>query len=153
MTDVRGRSAGEDLPYYRYSSEPPRSAWVAFAGTMLALVGSFHAIQGLVALFRDDYYLVAPSGLVVNVSYTTWGWVHLLGGVVILAAGLGAIAGQTWARVVGVVVAAVSALLNVTFLAAYPIWSTLMIALDVLVIWALMVHGGDDTNRPGTRTT
>lgn len=153
MTDVRGSSAGEDLPYYRYSSEPPRSAWVAFAGTMLALVGSFHAIQGLVALFRDDYYLVAPSGLVVNVSYTTWGWVHLLGGVVILAAGLGAIAGQTWARVVGVVVAAVSALLNVTFLAAYPIWSTLMIALDVLVIWALMVHGGDDTNRPGTRTT
>lgn len=62
MADLRGADR-EQLPYYRYSSDPPRSAWVAFAGTMLALVGSFHAIQGLVALFRDDYYLVGPSTL------------------------------------------------------------------------------------------
>jgi hypothetical protein len=153
MSDVRGRAAAEELPYYRYSSDPPRSAWVAFAGTMLVLVGSFHAIQGLVALFRDDYYLVSPSGLVVNVDYTTWGWVHLLGGALVIAAGLGAIAGQTWARVVGVVVAAVSALVNVAFLAAYPIWSALMIALDVLVIWALMVHGDDGPDRTETRSS
>jgi hypothetical protein len=153
MSDLRGTAAAEELPYYRYSSDPPRSAWVAFAGTMLALAGSFHAIQGLVALFRDDYYLVSPSGLVVNVDYTTWGWVHLIGGAVVVAAGLGAIAGQTWARVVGVVVAVLSALLNVAFLAAYPIWSTLMIGLDVLVIWALMVHGGERPTRTENRST
>jgi hypothetical protein len=71
----------------------------------------------------------------------------------VVAAGLGAITGQTWARVVGVVVAAVSALLNVAFLAAYPIWSALMIALDVLVIWALIVHGGQDRTPAQTRST
>lgn len=152
MSDLRG-TAAEELPYYRYSGEPPRSAWVGFAGTMLVLVGSFHAIQGLVAIFRDDYYLVASSGLVVNLDYTAWGWVHLVGGVVVVAVGLGAIAGQSWARVVGVVVAGLSALVNVSFLAAYPIWSALMIGLDVLVIWALMVHGGQDRNRRETRSS
>jgi hypothetical protein len=153
MSDVRGTAASEELPHYRYSSDPPPSAWVAFAGTMLALAGAFHVIQGLVALFRDEYYLVSPSGLVVSVDYTTWGWVHLIGGAVVIAAGLGAVAGQTWARFVGVVVAGLSALLNVAFLAAYPIWSALMIALDILVIWALMVHGGDGPDRAETRST
>jgi hypothetical protein len=117
--------------------------WIAFAGIMMVLVGSFHAIQGLVALFRDEVFLVSSSGLVVDVDYTAWGVAHLVGGAVLVAAGIWVFRGKVWARTVGVVMAMLSAVVNVGFLAAYPIWSAIMIAVDVLVIWALTVHGGE----------
>jgi hypothetical protein len=117
--------------------------WIAFAGIMMVLVGSFHAIQGLVALFRDEVFLVSSSGLVVDVDYTAWGVAHLIGGAVLVAAGIWVFRGKVWARTVGVVMAMLSAVVNIGFLAAYPIWSAIMIAVDVLVIWALTVHGGE----------
>jgi hypothetical protein len=117
--------------------------WIAFAGMIMVMLGTFHIIQGLVALFNDEYYLVGKSGLIVNVDYTTWGWVHLIGGCVVLVAGLCVFAGQVWARTVGVLVALVSAVVNLGFLAAYPLWSMMMIALDVVVILALTVHGSE----------
>ena len=125
-------------------STPEVTGWagfVVFAGVMMLMIGSFHAIAGLVALFEDDYYLVRPSGLVVNVDYTAWGWLHLVLGVLVAMAGLGALSGQMWARVTGVVLAGLSALANMVFIAAYPVWSIVMITLDVLVIYALIVHG------------
>jgi hypothetical protein len=115
--------------------------WIIFAGTMLVLVGTFHVIQGLVALFDDGYYLVGKNGLTVNVDYTGWGWTHLIGGIIIIAAGLGLFAGRMWARVVGVVLAGLSAILNFAFIAAYPFWSLTVIALDIFVIYALTAHG------------
>jgi hypothetical protein len=115
--------------------------WIVFAGTMLILMGLIQAIEGLVALFDDGYYLVTQDGLVVNVDYTAWGWIHLLLGLVASATGLGMLVGQTWARVIGVVIAGVSALVNVAFLAAYPFWATIVITFDVIVIYALTVHG------------
>src|SRR5688572_11995320 len=115
--------------------------WVFFAAVMLIMLGAFQAIMGLVALFDDGYYLVTGDGLVVHADYTTWGWIHLILGVIAVAAGSGIMVGQTWARIVGIVLAVVSALVNVTFLAAYPIWSVLVITLDVIVIYALAVHG------------
>lgn len=117
--------------------------WIFFAGTMMILLGMFHAFQGFVALFQDEYFLVGKNGLTVHVDYTTWGWVHLIVGIIIVAAGAGLLAGQLWARVVGVLLAVASALVNIAFLAAYPIWSTIMIAIDILVIWALTVHGSE----------
>jgi hypothetical protein len=115
--------------------------WVLFAGIMMVMLGTFQAIEGLVALFKDSYFVVPRSGLVVSVDYTTWGWVHLLLGIVVALAGLGVIAGQMWARVIGILVALVSAVVNLAFIAAYPVWSTIIIAVDVLVIYALTVHG------------
>ena len=117
--------------------------WVAFAGMMMTMLGTFHIIQGVVALLNDEYFLVGPSGLVVNVDYTTWGWVHLIGGAVVLGAGVAVFTGHIWARTVGVLVALGSAVVNVAFLGAYPIWSVMMIALCVTVIWALTVHGSE----------
>jgi hypothetical protein len=117
--------------------------WIGFAGTMMILLGSFHAIQGLVALFNDEYYLVSRSGLVLDLDFTAWGWAHLLGGAVVIAAGVCIFSGQVWARALGVLVAMLSALVNVGFLAAYPLWSLMMIALDVVVILALTVHGSE----------
>src|SRR4051794_17042732 len=115
--------------------------WVFFAGVMLFTGGLVNCVEGIVALFRDNYYLVRSSGLVVTVNYTVWGWTLLLFGVLLLFAGYGVLVGQTWARVTGVILAVVNAVLNMVFIPAYPIWAIVVIALDVLVIYALAVHG------------
>jgi hypothetical protein len=117
--------------------------WIVFAGFMLVMVGAFHIIEGLVALFRDEVFLVGPRGLVVNVDYTAWGWVHIIGGILAIATGAGLLAGQMWARILAVVVAFASAVINMAFLPAYPVWSAIVIAIDVLVIWAVTVHGSE----------
>lgn len=117
--------------------------WIVFAGTIMVMLGIFHVIQGFVALFNDDYFLVSPSGLVVNVDYTTWGWTQIIAGTIVAVAGACLFTGQMWARVVAVVLAMLSALVNIAFLAAYPVWSLMMIALDVIVILALTVHGSE----------
>jgi hypothetical protein len=124
------------------------TGWVIFAGIMLIMVGAFQAIQGLVGLFNRGYYLVAPSGLVLNVDYTVWGWTHLILGILAVATGLGLLAGNTAARVVGIVLAVVSAVLNLVFIAAYPIWSTIVITVDVIVICAIVVHGRELKSSP-----
>lgn len=117
--------------------------WIAFAGVMMLLVGSFHIIQGLVAVFEDEYFLVSTSGLAVSMDFTAWGWTHIIGGIVLVLAGIAVFSGRIWARTVGVILAVLSALVNIAFLAAYPIWSVTMIAVDILVIWALTVHGAE----------
>jgi hypothetical protein len=115
--------------------------WLAFAAIMLLMVGTFQIINGLVAIFDPGYYVVTDSGLALTVDYTVWGWVHLALGALAVGCGLGVLAGQTWARVVGMVFAGVSLLANLGFMAAYPIWSITVVALDVVVIYALAVHG------------
>ena len=116
--------------------------WVNFAGVLLIMLGAFHVIQGLVALFRDEVYVVRSSGLIINVDYTTWGWVHLALGAVAILAGICLLAGQMWARIVAVIVAFLSAINAVSFIQAEPVWSVIVIALDVIIIWAVVVHGG-----------
>jgi hypothetical protein len=117
--------------------------WILFASVMLLMLGWFHAIQGLVALFDDQKFLVTDSDLIVSADYTVWGWVHLIGGAIVVVAGLSLATGRMWARVVGIIAASLSAIVNITFLSAYPIWSAIMIALDILIIWALTVHGAE----------
>jgi hypothetical protein len=115
--------------------------WVIFAGIMMIMLGCFDAIAGLVALFRHDYYLVGTDGLLVEVDWTTWGAVHLALGILVVFAGFAVLQGRTWGRVVGITLAVLGAVVNLAFLAAYPLWNTILIALDVLVIYALAVHG------------
>lgn len=115
--------------------------WVVFAGILMVMMGAYQAILGLVALFDDGYYVVRPEGLVVNVDYTTWGWVHLILGLIAFFAGFGVLSGQTWARAVGIILALVSAIVNFAFIAAFPIWATILITIDVLIIYALAAHG------------
>jgi hypothetical protein len=153
MSDVHASDVGQPVASGHHAAPVPMSAdtrgqtawvgWVVFAGMMLMLVGCFHVIQGLVALFRDEVYVVGQSGLVVDVDYTAWGWTHILGGAIAILVGACLLAGQTWARIIAVAVAALSAIINVAFIPAYPIWSVMMVAIDVLVIWAITVHGGE----------
>ena len=116
--------------------------WVVYAGVMMLMLGAFEAMTGFVALLRPSYFLVTRGGLVVTADYTAWGWVHLALGAIALAAGVGVLGGQTWARVVGIVLAVLGATVNLAFLAAYPVWTTIMIAVYVLIVYALAVHGG-----------
>lgn len=155
MTQPKTSTAGQAgaIPDPRYAERSPMAqsapqptgwtGWIAFGAVMMVMLGSFHAIAGFVGIFQESYFLVGSSDLVVEVDYTTWGWVHLIAGIVIIAAGAMLITGATWARVVTVAVAFLSALLNLAFLAAYPIWSTIMITVDILVIWAVIVHGSE----------
>jgi hypothetical protein len=115
--------------------------WVFFAGIVMFTVGFFNIIEGLVALFNSGYYRVDHNGLVVHVNYRTWGWTLLIFGAVLVIAGYGVLVGQTWARVVGVILAVLNAMTNFAFLAAYPVWVVLTISLDVLVVYALIAHG------------
>jgi hypothetical protein len=115
--------------------------WVLFGAMMMILVGAFQGVVGLTSLFKTGYYVAPSSDLVVNVDYTVWGWVHIGLGAVAIAAGFGLLAGQMWARVVGIAMALVSAVVNLAFVPAYPLWSLMVITLDVLVIYAIAAHG------------
>ena len=116
------------------------NGFIVFAGVALVMIGAFHALQGLVALFNDDFYVVGQKWIF-EFDLTVWGWIHLVAGIGIVVAGFFIFSGAAWARWVGIGVAAISALLNFMWLPYYPIWSLVIIALDVLVIWALAVHG------------
>ena len=140
MTDTpTSRSADRS----RASTPTGWVGWLVFAGVMMILVGAFQAIDGLIALFKDELYVVRPDGLVVNIDYTAWGWTHLLLGILLIAAGSAIFSGRVWGRTLGVIAAMLSALVNFAFIPAYPVWSLLIITVDVLVIYALIAHGGE----------
>jgi hypothetical protein len=117
------------------------AGWTVFGGVILILLGIFHVMQGIVALVNDDYYLVTKDGLILDLDFTSWGWTHLVLGVLIGLVGVGLLSGNTAARVAGVVLAVLSAVVNLLFIAAYPAWSVMVIALDVIVIYSIVVHG------------
>jgi hypothetical protein len=122
--------------------------WAFFGAAVMGLLGFFQALMGLVALVDDEYFTLRSNTLLAIHSYAPWGWVHLIGGVAAVAAGLGILlTGHRWARLAGIVVAALSVVVNLGFLAASPVWSTLLIALDVIVIHALTVHGWELDDR------
>lgn len=113
-----------------------------FAGVLMIMIGVFHAIQGLAAILDDTFFVVGDE-YVFRFDVTTWGWVHLVLGVVVALAGFALFRGAVWARTVAVILASVSMVANFVWLPYYPLWSILVIALDVFVIWAVILHGRD----------
>jgi uncharacterized membrane protein YiaA len=114
-----------------------------FAGSLMLMVGIFQAIQGLVALVEDDFY-VAVSNYTFEFDVTTWGWIHLILGVVVALAGLFIFSGNVAARAVGIFLAVLAAIANFLWIPYYPIWSILIIALCIFVIWGLATFGFED---------
>ena len=144
MTEtVPPRSSAFGAPEQRATEPEPTGwvGWIYFAGTLAILAGTFQAITGLSAIFNDDYFLVRSKNLVISLNYTAWGWIHLALGVLLVAVGVGMCLGQFWARIVGVGLCGLSAIANFVFIAAYPVWGAIIIAIDVLVIYALVAHG------------
>jgi hypothetical protein len=116
------------------------AGFILFAAIMMIMAGTFQALAGLVAIFENQFY-VATREYVFQFDATTWGWIHLVLGVIVVLAGWGLLSGQTWARVVGITLALLSAIANFMFIPYYPFWSMIVIALDIFVIWALAAHG------------
>jgi hypothetical protein len=123
-----------------------RSSWAVgysvFAAVVLMMIGAFHFMAGLVGLVDDDFYVVTGNW-VFELDITAWGWIHLIGGVLVILAGFSIMKGHMYGRIIGTFVAAVSALVNFAWLPYQPWWSILMISLSIAVIWALTVHGRD----------
>ena len=119
------------------------AGWVICAVAVMAVVGVSHVVTGLVALVSDGAFVVTRDRLLVPAGYATWGWVHIVLGVVVAVAAVGLLVGRRWARVLAVVTALASALVNVGFLAAAPVMSAVVVGFDVLVIYAVIVHGGE----------
>ena len=112
------------------------SGWILFAGIMMMLIGAYNLLQGLAAIFSDDYFQVAEDELLVF-DFTAWGWIMLIWGVVLLLAGFGLVTGKPWARWTGIAVVGLNAVAQAAFLSAFPLWSLLVVGLCVLVIFAL----------------
>jgi hypothetical protein len=123
-----------------------KSAWAEgvtyFAVALLVTVGIFQILQGLAALLDNRFYVTAP-GNAFGFNITAWGWIHLIVGIVALAIGIGLFYGATWARGAGVGVAVFQAIVQFMFLPYYPVWSIVIIALDVAIIWALATYRSD----------
>jgi hypothetical protein len=115
--------------------------WIWFAGLVLVLVGTINAIEGLAAIVEDDVFVTTGQGGLLVFDLTTWGWVHLLLGVLQILAGLALFSGATWARVTAIVLVMLSVIGHIAWLNAQPVWSVIVIVLDLLVLWALVVHG------------
>ena len=124
------------------------SAWAEgigiFAGAALLTVGLFQFLEGLAAAAEDDVF-VRTSNYVFEFDLTTWGWIHIIFGIVVAVVGAAILAGQPWAMIAGIVVAIVSALMNFVWLPYYPFWALTIIAFNIAVIWALSTNWG---NRP-----
>jgi len=124
--------------------DAPVSGWaiggVTFAGSIMILVGIFEAIQGLAAIFDDQFYVITAN-YAFDLDTTAWGWLHLIIGVLVAVAGFSLFGRKVWAAAVAIVLAIISAVANFFFIPYYPFWSLLMIALAVWVIWALTRPG------------
>jgi hypothetical protein len=132
------------MSQYDAGPDQPLSGWAAsgitFAATMMLLIGIFEGIAGLSAIIDDQFYVVAGN-YAFDLDVTAWGWVHLLLGILLVVAGWGLYARSTWAGVLAILLAVLSAVANFFFIPYYPFWSILVIALCVWVIWALTRPG------------
>jgi hypothetical protein len=118
------------------------TGWVYFAGFMMIIMGALQTISGLAALLNDEWLLVTEQRLIAF-DFTTWGWIHILIGVVVFAAGFAVMNGAAWARAIGVVIAMISLVANLAYANTYPIWAIAVVIIDVLIIYALTVRGGE----------
>jgi hypothetical protein len=123
---------------------PDISGWtfggIAFAATMLLLIGVYQGIAGLVAIIDDEFYVVARN-YTFDLDVSAWGWIHLILGIALVVTGYFLFTRAPWAGIVAIVLAALAAVENFFFIPYYPFWSIVVIALCVWVIWALTRPG------------
>jgi hypothetical protein len=116
--------------------------WVYFAGIILIVRAFFEALLGIVSLTQNDFYVVTQNHLAVF-NYTAWGWGQIILAMIMLFAGFSVLSGHMFGRVVAIIVTGLSLLGSLAFLPAYPVWSIAAIALEVVILYALLVHGGE----------
>ena len=119
-------------------NEKSMAGWIGFAGIILLIVGVLEFVEGLIELLVDDYLIVTRSRFVA-IDLTGWGWIMLIWGVLLVLAGLGLLGGQGWARWVAIVLVSLNLIAQIGFLgnSSYPLWTLTVVALDVIVLYAL----------------
>jgi hypothetical protein len=122
------------------------SGWIAFAGWLMVIIGSIDAVEGLIAIIRGKYYVVAPQQIIVF-DIKTWGWITLLWGVLVALVGVGLLSASSWARWTAIVVASLSFVVQLSFVGSTPyvLWGLSVLALTVVVLYALIVHWDEAT--------
>lgn len=122
------------------------SGWVSFAGWLMVIIGSIDAVEGLIAIIRGKYYVVSPQQIIVF-DMKTWGWITLLWGVLVALVGVGLLSGSSWARWVAIVVASLSFIVQLSFIGSttYVLWGLSVLALTVVVLYALIVRWDEAT--------
>jgi hypothetical protein len=143
--EFRAPSGGADRQPRAAVAPRPSGAstgWVRFGGILMAVVGGFGVIEGLYALFLPTTF-VTSNGATVALTFTGWGWLHIILGALVLLVGLALLRSDVpgWARGTAIVLVALNAIVQLTWLPSYPIWSIVMIVLDVLIIGALVAIG------------
>ena len=122
------------------ASQDAWSGWISFAGIVIIIVGAMDVLQGLMAILEDDYVVATQKGLAI-VDVTAWGWATLIWGAILILAALGLLGGAGWARWLAIIGVTVNAVQQVAFLAnypqAYPLWNILIVALNIVVLYAL----------------
>jgi hypothetical protein len=109
----------------------------AMAAVLMMLSGLWSFLEGLAAIIKQQFFVTLPN-YAFNVSVSGWGWTHLILGIVIFLAGACLFTDMLWARMTGVALASISAVANFLYIPYYPVWSIVVIAIDVFVIWALL---------------
>ena len=115
--------------------------WIGFASFLLLFAGFFHIIEGVAELTRHTVFLNGNTGTIWVLDYTKWGWSNIVLGILAITAGLSLAKGGMWGRVFASVVVLLSALGSVAMIPFYPIWGILVLAVEVLILYAIMVHG------------
>lgn len=115
------------------------STWIAFAGVMMLILGSLDLLWGLAAVLNNEVVVVGGHGVIVF-DITTWGWIQLVVGVVVVLTGLGLLVGNTAARWAGVFLLSVNTILQIVWFPAAPLWALLMITLDIVLIFFLCMN-------------
>jgi hypothetical protein len=120
------------------------AGWVWFAGLLMIVIGFLDFFQGLIAVVRDKYYVLGPEQIIVF-DLTTWGWITLIWGIIVALAGFALLAGQGWARWFTIVVASLNFIVQLGFVGSnrYPLWALVAMALNIVVLYALIVHWSD----------
>jgi len=130
-------AAGYEQPVDYARSGASVVVGTVLAGVLMIIAGLWGFVEGLTAIVKRQFYTTVPN-YTFRLSIHGWGWIHLILGIVVLAAGICVLVGMVWARVIGVALAALSALANFLFIPYYPVWALIVIALDVFIIWALV---------------
>ncbi|HEY1282444.1 MAG TPA: hypothetical protein VGF22_22370 [Acidimicrobiales bacterium] len=115
--------------------------WIVFAGFFMIINGIFGGLQGLSALLRDQTYFVVGENGLLTFNYTAWGWIHLILGILLIVVGIFLLRGAGWARVLAVIIVGIHMIAQFGFISSFPVWGIIMIALDALILYALLVHG------------
>lgn len=114
--------------------------WIFFAAVLMILAGIMNAIHGFIALVNDEWVVWGNRGDL-YLDLTTWGWLHLIVGIVVFLAGIGLLSGNVLARAIAVILASIAIIANFLFIPAFPVWALTIITINVFVIYALTAHG------------